>query len=186
MQGGLTFFGAIHLEPREKRAETLVLNEWFQFREVGHYQLTVQLKEPPISGGRHIPVPAFSLNLEVTPYDREQLESACRAIAAEVAQPLPGQNSLGAVQALKLVQDPNLIPLWSELLRNSNNEDLREIAVAKLVFPGTQESIEGLARALRSRSQKARSLAQSALELLAKQASDPSIQSMARNALDHR
>ena len=185
-QSGMTFFGGRRLEPREKESETLVLNEWFEFKEIGRYQITIQLKEPPKIGGRSISIPTISLNLEVTPYDPKQLESACRVIAAEVVRPLAGQDSFGAVQALKLLQDPNLFPFWSELLRNASNQDLQEIAVAKLVFPGTQQSVEGLAQALHSRNHKARSMARSALELLAAQASDSSVKSSARNALDQR
>jgi hypothetical protein len=184
--GEMTSFGWKRLGPGKDYAETLVLNEWFDFKNPGKYQVEIRLKEPATLDKQSLPTPTFSLNLEVTVYDLVRLESACKNLAAEVVHPLPGQNSLGATQALELVHDPNLVPFWSQLLKSTHNQSLQEISVRNLAYVRNQQSVEGLAEALRSHDKDTRSLARSALERIAAEASDPIVRSMAHDALDSR
>ena len=175
-----------HFEPGDDYRVTLVLNEWFDFKQPGHYQIDIQPMEPATMGGEKIPVPLSSLDLEVTSYDRIALETACKRIMEEVIHPGRGGDSLRAAKALELVEDPNLMPFWANLLSETNSDSLGKIAAIHLAS-NNRDAIQGLAEVLRhARYDKNKKLARNSLQWIVTNTPDPDIKSLAKGALKTR
>lgn len=69
---GITFFGKVHLEPNQSYSETLVLNERFEFNEIGNYSIEI--------GPKTLPASTDVLNLEVGAREPAELGTSCSAL----------------------------------------------------------------------------------------------------------
>src|SRR5437660_4106601 len=178
---GMSFWSWTHFEPGDDYRVALVLDEWFDFKQAGHYRIDIQPLEPATIGGTKISIPPTSLELEVTPYDSSALEAACKRIAEEVEHPRPGATRLAAEKALERMDDPNLTPFWVKLLTES--KALNELAAMHL-RSFRRESVEGLSDVLaHTRYDKNRKLARSSLKFIATNAPDAGVRSVAKDAL---
>jgi hypothetical protein len=184
-RNGLAFFGWQHLESGQEYSETLVLNEWFEFRQVGRYQIEIRLKEPATIGTEKISVGPVVLILDVTPQNIEQLTTACKNLVARVRHFQVAQDSIAALAALDYVNEPALFPFWAQQAQ-SGDLDLRKMAFTNLARIGSMDAVEVLSRTIRSQDKDTRMMARSALEYVARVASDEAIKTRAEKALSQR
>ncbi len=179
---GLAFFGWMRLAPGEEHFKTLVLNEWFNFDLPGQYQINVAFKQPATVGREKVPIPQFTLVLDITPRNEEQLTATCERLVKRFEGDASGDDRAAIPVALRLIRDPELVPLWERTLTSANQE-IREIGISNLTHIRNRDAIKALSHALRSEDQQTRSLARSALRQITIIASDPSIKTEAENAL---
>ncbi|HET6842578.1 MAG TPA: HEAT repeat domain-containing protein [Candidatus Angelobacter sp.] len=179
---GMALFGWMRLAPGEEQFTTLVLNEWFNFELPGQYQITLAFKQPATVGGKKVPVPPFTLALDITPRNEEQLTATCENLVKEFEGAASSDERAATPAALRHIRDPKLVPLWKRTL-TSVNQEIREIGISNLAHIRNHDAIEALSRALRSENQETRSLARSALQQITIITSDPSIKKDAENAL---
>ena len=179
---GLAFFGWMHLAPGEEQFKTLVLNEWFNFELPGRYQIKVAFKQPATVGREKVPIPPFTLVLDITPRNEEQLTATCERLVKEFEGGGSGDERVAIPVALRLMHDPELVPLWERTLTSANQE-IREIGISNLTHIRNHDAVKALSHALGSEDQQTRSLARSALQQITIITSDPSIKKEADNAL---
>jgi hypothetical protein len=181
---GMAFFGWKHLETGEEFSEALVLNEWFEFKETGQYQIEIKLKTPGKVGQESLPIDTTSLTLEVRPYDREKLTSVCRDLASRIGKRESADDVLAAgaaERALSYIHDPIVVPYWDQVLEYS-----ALTAIPSLGRVGNSDAVRVLSRALRLPDKVSQLQARSVLQALAEKAPDPSVRIQAENALKSR
>jgi hypothetical protein len=179
----VTFFGWTHLEKGQEYSETLILNKWFEFRDVGRYQINIELKSPVKVGKQALPITIPTLLLDVTPYERERLASVCGDLASRIRKRNSAAEFLAAgiaERALGYVRDPIAVQYWDQVLEYADGT-----AISGLYKIGNIDAVRVLARALDLRDKEIRSQARGALEALARDTSDPAIRAEAELALKH-
>lgn len=184
-RNGVAFFGWQHLERGQDYSEALVLNEWFEFRQIGRYQIQIQLREPATVGTEKIPLGPFALTLDVTPANVEELLGACKNLIARVRRRESAQDNIAAESALRYVDDPAMLPLWEERATDKSLA-VREIAFSNLANIGSMDVVEILSRAIHSQDKDTKSLAHSALEQVVRATSDADVRARAEQALSRR
>lgn len=184
-RNGVAFFGWHHLERNEDYSEVLVLNEWFKFRQIGRYQIQIQLREPATVGTEKVPLDPFSLTLDVSPANIEELREACKNLIARVKRHESGQENIAAESALRYVDDPAMLPFWEERATDKSVA-IREIAFSNLANIGNMDVVEILSRAIDSHDKDTKSLARSALEQIVRASSDADVRARAEQALSRR
>ena len=184
-RNGVAFFGWQHLEGGQEYSEVLVLNEWFEFKQVGRYQIQVRLREPATVGAEKIPSGPFVLNFDVTPPNIEELLGACKDLVARVSRHQSAQDNIAAESALRYVDDPGMLPFWKERVTDKSLT-IREIAFFNLTRTGSMDVVEILSRAIHSQDKDTKSLARSALEQIARATSDIDVKARAKQVLSRR
>jgi hypothetical protein len=179
---GMALFGWMRLAPGEEHFQTLVLNEWFNFELPGQYQINVAFKQPGTVGREKVPIPPFTLALDITPRNAEQLTATCEKLIKEFEGVASNDVKASIPAALRLMHDPELVPLWERAL-TSVNQEIREIGISNLTHIRNHDAVEALSHALRSEDQQTRSLARSALRQITIITLDPAIKMEAENAL---
>ena len=180
---GIWFPGKVHLEPGENYSQTMVLNEWFKFEELGRYQVHIRLASAVHSRDAVLPTTSVSIPLEITNRSPERLEATCQDLVRRIEIARSYKESSEAALALSYVADSMAIPYLEQALRNHMVAD---IAVAGLKRINSSESIQALIRALRIPDQDTALLARSALQLLENETSDPTAHSLIEEALQRR
>jgi len=168
----LVFSGRVHLEPGETYRETLVLNEWFEFGEIGHYTVTFGLNSES--------APPVALPLEVKPRDEAELKELCSELVSRVMDTRLALDSLAASKALSFVQDPIAIPSWVQLLKRPGYVDS---AIAGLARIGSADAARALISNLGLPDEHTRSSIRSTLEAMADQTTDEDLRQNIRGAL---
>lgn len=183
LRNGMAFFGWQHLERGQEYSEALVLNEWFEFKQIGRYQIKIQLREPATVGTEKIPLDPFILNLDVAPANIEELLGSCKNLVARVRRRQSAQDNIAAESALRYVDDPAMLPFWEEKTTD-RSVSIREIAFSNLANIGTPDVVGILSRAIHSQDTDTKSLARSALEQVVRATSDADVKARAEQALN--
>jgi hypothetical protein len=116
--------GTVNLTPGQVYRETLVLNEWNSFDQVGDYQIEVAVPAPQEE--RSAPI-----GVRVTPRDPDRLKSACEKLEATILHAKPDQVR-EAAHALSFAFDEACVPSLTKVLKES--------------FLGRDDAIQGLAK----------------------------------------
>lgn len=174
-QNGITFLGKIRVEPGETYSQTLVLNEWYTFREVGRYRISVVLTAPMKSGRTSRRVHPLAFEIDFTQRNPDQLAGACRSLVTRVQQARSVGPAMEAAHALSYVDDPVAVPFLEEILT-----DWRVVghAIAGLQRIRSPEAIAVLIRALKITEHETALRARVALGLIAHETDDEATRSM--------
>ena len=178
---GLQSFGWMRLDNGQEYSKTLILNEWFDFSQIGHYEIIIELKKAPILGDKTLSITIPPLMLEVAPYDRAKLELACRELTLQIRKRNIDKEYLAAgiaIRALVYIRDPVVVPYWNQVLEYADG-----VAVSSLRKIATLEAVHVLARALHSHDSETRSQAHFALQSIEHETSDPMVRAQAKLAL---
>lgn len=169
---GITFSGQVHLEPKQSYAETLVLNEWFEFDKIGSYLIEMGLMSSR--------TPATTLRLDVQEGDRVKLATVCTELLSRIQTNASAQDSLAATQALSYIRDPVAVPSWKALL---NRPDFNMTAISNLAAIGDATAADALLSKLNVGDQGTRSSIRSALKTIARNSPDNGIRQRIDDAL---
>ena len=152
----------MRLENGQEYFKTLILNEWFDFSQIGDYEIIVQLKTVPKLGDQTLSITIPPLTLEVAPYDRAKLELACRELTLQIRKRNIDKEYLAAgfaIRALGYIRDPVVVPYWNQVLEYADG-----VAISSLRKIATLEAVHVLARALHFHDNETRSQARFALQ----------------------
>jgi len=178
---GVVFFGNVHLESGGSYAQTVVLNQWFQFEETGRYEIKIALQSPLRIAGESIPAGDFVLPLEISSGNPSQLASACSQLVSRIHAEGSAQDSLSAALALSFVHDSIVVPYWAQVLEQPGFA--HDTAISSLANVGNSEAVAVLVRSLQGPEGNTRSWAQTALKAIATQTAEPSIKKQIDEAL---
>lgn len=181
-RNGVAFFGWQRLESGQEYSEALVLNEWFEFKQVGRYLIQVQLREPATIGAEKIAAGLFVLNLDVTPSNTEELLGTCKDLLARARHHQSAQDNIAAESALRYIDDPAMLQFWMERSADKS-PTIREIAFSNMARIGSVDAVEALSRVMHSQDKDIRSLARSALEQITRITADVDVRTRAEQAL---
>jgi len=128
---GFGAIGRLALAPGQTFDDTLVLNDWQGFDELGSYEVAVEL--PPVQEPAWLRSKGLitSGRFRVVPRDPAQLEAACRRLQAAALGREP-RSVMAAAHALSFATDEACLPSLVAVLRAS--------------FLGRDGAIRGLAR----------------------------------------
>jgi hypothetical protein len=168
----ITFPGDVHLEPGESYKETVVLNEWFNFDQIGVYTIEMGLKSDS--------QPRIVLHLQVTDRDAAEMESVCSELLSRITQHLSVQDSIAAARALGYINDPIVVSPWATLLNNPGYVDL---AISGLSRIGNADAARALISKLNIPDVQARSRIRFALQAIANETTDEGLKQNIRDAL---
>lgn len=159
---GMRFSHAVAVAPGDSSVIPVLLNDWFPFDRVGNYQIYVSLSHATSNeSGRA----STKLVLTVRALDQAELESRCADLVKKIKGSQSALGSIVAARALATVDDPAVVPFLAEAM------DKREIAglmISALARLKTSSAMEALAQAARSNDPETRTLANAALQALAK------------------
>jgi hypothetical protein len=177
----IIFFGNVHLESGGSYAQTVVLNQWFQFEETGRYEIKIALQSPLRIAGKSIPAGDFVLPLEISPGNPSQLASACSQLVSRIHAEGSAQDSLSAALALSFVHDSIVVPYWAQVLERPGSA--HDTAISSLANLGNSEAVAVLARNLQRPESNTSSRTRSALKAIATHTTEPSIKKQIDEAL---
>lgn len=183
---GLDFEGRIAIEPGKRFTQKLVLNEWFDFAQLGSYELRVSLSNPiRTEGGQAlIATDEFVARVEVGPSNAQELSLACEKLAREAAETDDYDSAVQAATALSVIDDPSVVPYLARLLDAS--APIQTVVISALERFANFEAVNALTTALESRSKATASLARVALERIAITSPDPQLRTRARESLNRQ
>jgi hypothetical protein len=129
---GISGLGDVNLKPGKIYSQKLVLNEWFQFDEVGTYKIDIRLAAPIMDGNHELPLEPFSASFDITERSPEQLAQVCEKLLDEIKNAELPDQVLAPASALSHVVDPIAIPYLKDAQRiplasQSATEGLRRI-----------------------------------------------------------
>jgi hypothetical protein len=161
----LVFKEGIRAGPGTTRNAYLLLNDWFNFEEVGTYRIEVALSPLSASASAVLRMPDTVLSLSVLPRHEAALRAACAALAVSVKASKSHQCAEIAARALGKVDDPAAVPYVAEVLSVRRFATIMISALARL---NTPDAIDALVAASKSSDPEIGSLARATLSALKK------------------
>jgi hypothetical protein len=139
--------GRLELLPGKSFRKALLLNEWYQFRVPGKYQVQPHLAAPvQTAGGAVVPMALPpTLAIEVLPRDAQRLRSVCAKLAAVATSPA-SRAPLDAAETLSYVLDLEAVPYLVQVAHG--DPALRSIAVDGLARIAQARGLESVLEAL--------------------------------------
>jgi hypothetical protein len=143
--------GDVTLQPGEAFSESLVLNDWHCFDQIGEYELKVQLPTPQVAAPAQSEPVVVSAHFGLTPRDRSTVNAACRRLEATVLSrdhPRPGtlpssdDAARSAAHALSFVGDDTCIPSLLSVVKA--NALRRGDALKGLARIGSPRAVEAI------------------------------------------
>ena len=175
--GNFGLVGRVDLEPHDTYTQRLLFNEWYAFRQPGHY--TVELQSNLIESAGFLSGSA-RFEVDVRPRDEVVLWQVCSDLVTEALSSTASGSE--AATALAYINDPVAIPFLNLLLESG--EGVEDIAVEGLGRIGTREAVDVLiAYAGISNTETRLSIAR-VLSRVEGESSDAALSSRIRLALD--
>jgi hypothetical protein len=143
---GMFIRGVVTLEPGQSFVVRLVLDQWFDFSELGEYVIEGELGKPihTLDGSTIDEPRGFRFGLKVLPRDAQRLGSACSSLLSN-AMNLSWQEAEGFAEALSRVNDPVAVPYLEQLLEPGHPWE--RYAIAGLERVGNLEAVRVLVKA---------------------------------------
>lgn len=142
---GFGRIGTLKLPAGESYSQRILLNEWYEFPEVGLYKIKASLVTPITSeSGSSLDIERSAiLDFEVLPANPEVLSSICRNLANSASDNSNASRASDASLALSYVRDPIAVPFLKELL-DKGGPVARSNAAVGLGRIGNRDAIEKL------------------------------------------
>lgn len=150
---GFSRHGMMSLEPNQTYEQNLLLNEWFDFPEIGRYEIEARLRRPGQTqeGNSVGEAAAFHTSLEIKPRDVEQLKSRCATLVQRIVDATSYHEAAEAALVLSYVKDPVAVPYLEKALASG---EVSPIAVDGLVRIGDKSAVKALLSAETTQSQQ--------------------------------
>ena len=127
----LTLLANFNVEPQKTFTQQLVLNDWYDFKDPGVYEISASLAK-----GRRQAEPAClnsRFKIEITPFDTAQLQQTCSELVEKISQKDHNfANASDAVKALLAVKSPLVVPFLEQAVKANH-------AVTSYVISGLEE-----------------------------------------------
>jgi hypothetical protein len=167
--GGLFFQGELALAPAEAKAFRVVLNKWFEFEQIGTYELTVRSDARAVSGqGLAVPVEGASTRIRFTVIarDSERLASRAASLLKIITDSTNWNEVKEAAAELASIRDAVAVQPLGEALAAQRGVD--GISIDGLARIANDEAIQILRHATQSSDAGTASAAKTALRRLGK------------------
>ena len=179
-KSGMTRTPDVTIATGENYHQTLVLNEWYDFKQVGFYQIDVELAKPALSNGAVVAgQEPFNLTLNVDPRDEIALANRCGSLAADIIAFPPYEVAAERALALSYVNDPVAVPYLKRILLA--NKLVEPIAIRGLERIATPDAVQALGSALTMDYTSA--LARAALSKIENETADPQVKEQIRRMM---
>jgi hypothetical protein len=139
-QAGLGVLGEHSLNSGADYKQTLILNEWLDFNQIGVYQIRLLLETRFVGAGGAIlstPEP-LNLEVEIAPRNETNLRETCARLAAGATGGSDVESRRHAVHALTYVRDDVAVPYLASILENTDRFDWEVIRALERI--GTLEA----------------------------------------------
>jgi hypothetical protein len=181
-KSGLTRFPEVTIEAGENYHQTLVLNEWYDFKQVGYYKIEVELAKPALSNGAVVAgQQPFDLTLNVDPRDEIALANRCESLAADILEFPSYEVAAERALALSYVNDPVAVPYLKRILLA--NKLVEPIAIQGLERIATPDAVQALGSALTITMDPTSALARAALSKIEYETADPEVKEQIRRIM---
>jgi hypothetical protein len=181
-KSGMTRSPDVTIATGENYHQTLVLNEWYDFKQVGFYQIEVELAKPALSNGAVVAgQEPFDLTLNVDPRDETALANRCESLAADIIAFPSYEVAAERALALSYVNDPVAVPYLKRILLA--NKLVEPIAIAGLERIATPDAVQALGSALTITMNHTSDLARAALSKIEYETADPQVKEQIRRML---
>jgi len=118
---GFGRLGEFSLPPGGAFVETLLLNEWYEFRRTGTYRIKMTLLDGLSSTGRtSIDQPSTEFSVQVGSRDPARLERVCEGLAERAIAGATLEDRMEAASALSYIQDPLAVASLVRVLQNGS------------------------------------------------------------------
>jgi hypothetical protein len=179
-KSGMTRSPDVTIATGENYHQTLVLNEWYDFKQVGFYQIEVELAKPALSNGAVVAgQEPFDLTLNVDPRDETALANRCESLAADIIAFPSYEVAAERALALSYVNDPVAVPYLKRVLLA--NKSVEVFAINGLRRVATPDAVQVLGLALTMDYTSA--FARAALSGIENETADPQVKEQIRRMM---
>jgi hypothetical protein len=181
-KNGLTRIPGVTIAAGENYHQTLVLNEWYDFKQIGSYKIQVELGKPLLSNGAVVAgEEPFDLTVNVDPRDETTLANRCGSLAADIIAFPSYEVAAERALALSYVNDPVAVPYLKRILLA--NKLVEPIAIEGLERIATPDAVQALGSALTITMNHTSDLARAALSKIENETADPQVKEQVRRML---
>jgi hypothetical protein len=176
--------GLVSLPPGTIHRQRLLLNEWYDFKTVGTYVVTIMLNTSFRSGSGQVfqPPQASSFTIVVGPKSVETLQLICKELAETAATTGTGGGPDAAL-ALSYIEDSVATPFLRDVLFRTSNPRSKRYTAEGLGRMGSAEAITALIDRLQGADEVTNSAVRSALTKANARTSDPQLKARIQSAL---
>jgi hypothetical protein len=179
-KNGLTRGPEVTIAAGEKYHQTLVLNEWYDFKQIGFYKIVVGLAKPALSNGAAVAgQEPFDLTLNIDPRDETSLANRCGSLVADIMAFPSYEVAAERALALSYVNDPVAVPYLKRILLA--NKLVEPIAIQGLERIATPDAVQALGSALTL--DRTSALARAALSRIENETADPQVKEQIRRTM---
>lgn len=159
LREGMRFGNSVHIPAGTTETVSLLVNDWFSFKEQGFYQIDLVLRGIPSEPF----APSARLRLHVEQRDEGMLKTTCSDLLVRINSSNSFRSSLVAAKALSAIDDPLAVPYIVAAMKRREFVSLMTGALARL---NTRASVDALVDASKSQDPETSNLARSALASL--------------------
>jgi hypothetical protein len=180
---GAGISGKVSLKPGEAYSHRLILDEWYEFSQPGHYKVEISLVDPiqTEQGGKVDASTKSILSLEIEPRNPGVLIQRCAELADRVEQASSYAEAIEPALALSYVRDEAAVPYLARIIESHKLVDV--IAIPGLGRIATDGAVDILIPLLQSKSEDVMILSGQALEKIERESSDPKLKEKIKRAL---
>jgi hypothetical protein len=163
---GIGASGEVSVPSGEERAQRLLLNEWYEFRQIGTYRIQMTLLDDPFvtSGAADADRPSTEFSVVIGPRDPAQLERVCQELADRAIGGATLEESMDAANALSYIRDPLAVESLVRVLQEGSL--VEHYAVDGLGRIGSPEAIAALEAAQGHPDEEVRAAVRRVLDVL--------------------
>jgi hypothetical protein len=181
---GIVFSGLISLNPGQSHTQSLVLDEWCDFSEIGRYLIEMQLNSGPETGKgatANLLSKQYRATMEITAKNTERLNRVYTNLLQLVLESKTHGQAVASASALSYAKDPIAVTYLENLLRS--NKMVEEYAISGLRRIGDNGAVEVLISVLKIQKGDVADLARSALADIESGSADPILKERIKRAL---
>jgi hypothetical protein len=129
--------GTFVLEPFQRYFQSILLNEWLEFSQVGRYSLTIRFRGSILPETDRVTVaPETSIRIDVLPFDERVLRNKCKQLLQALVDGRTAGDWFAAGKALGAVKHPVAVEYLSLAIKADQQVD--SIAIGALLEIGDQ------------------------------------------------
>jgi hypothetical protein len=164
--------GNVEIAGGDEYSQSIVLNEWYDFNEIGSYDIEMRFAKLVFTGDEVVGAREhFELRFDIGVRSEEVLMKRCEALVAGIESSNSYERWSEGALALSYIKDPIAIPYLKKIL--GANKLVEPTAILGLERIGTPEAARALSSGLEITTNHASTLAKAALLRMESATSDP-------------
>jgi len=174
--------GKIEIAPGARYEQSLLMNQWFEFKTAGTYFLTSRLTSKiEVSGGERVTPQSETVRLVIKPRDTKRLQKVCSELAQQVDTAPTAEAAQFPAMKLSYIDDPVAVPFLAAVQGYAKLTD--QLVIPGLERIGTDDAVRVLLGGLDSGFEYRISLSRQALMRMQERISDPRLRETVKLAL---